>query len=654
MNSRHSGTILFITALMGIILISIFFIMPMFKSQNKPSPEDNSDFSSASSFDYMQDNRLWHDFAVLPSGKMIMIAKNGIISVSEDKGENWRKLNSGTKSNLISICAVNEEKWFILSRKDQKDQSEGFLLTTENGGISFTEQKLPCTASAISFDNEGKGRIIDESGTSIYITYSSGTHWDRVSTPFPVKSIYFTNSKEGWAAGKGGIIRTADGGRTWTSSLGAPDADLSSICFYDQTTGAAAGKDLILTTSDGGATWRRSFDHKGYNLAAVGFSDSKTIIAAGGDGKIIKSADSGKTWDNRESNIYNNFNRILFTSDKTGWIAGQNGIVLTTRNGGDTWLLQKTPSSIYWGIYFTDKYTGFAAGSSTALVWTNEAGRSWHDCVSLKDRYGARVSFSGRNEGWLCCYDPAGGKMVALSSSDAGMSWSEKSPPQKGQIMDIFTLPGGNAMAAGFISSENETLTAAILSTSDGGNTWKTSYSDSEGQFNSIYLIDNINGWAAGTLGNDNSPGSKADIIKLSGGTWNRCYVKDNQDLNDIFFADKNNGWAVGEEINPDSGSSSGLILRTTDGGTTWKSYITGAGEHMNSVFFINPQKGWVSGNGKVYETSDGGNSWSVVFTDPGADLTGVFFVDPQNGWIIGTSGIISFKRGSSVRTDSR
>jgi hypothetical protein len=84
--------------------------------------------------------------------------------------------------------------------------------------------------------------------TSIYKTTDAGETWTGLNNPFnayPFYSIYFTSADTGFAAGgdgfsAGGIIKTVDGGTTWTLSHSGSES-LHAVCFPTSTTGYAAG-----------------------------------------------------------------------------------------------------------------------------------------------------------------------------------------------------------------------------------------------------------------------------------------------------------------------------------------------------------------------------------------------------------------------------
>lgn len=102
--------------------------------------------------------------------------------------------------------------------------------------------------------------------------------------------------------------------------------------------------------------------------------------------------------------------------------------------------------------------------------------------------------------------------------------------------------------------------------------------------------------------------------------------------LIDIFFIDENYGWAVG---------SNSIVVRTSNGGSSWKVIDTKTNEDFYSVFFINHELGWVTTlyTDKIYRTSNGGENWENVYTFPGASLNlrGIYFVNDSIGFVSGS-----------------
>jgi photosystem II stability/assembly factor-like uncharacterized protein len=89
---------------------------------------------------------------------------------------------------------------------------------------------------------------------------------------------------------RGGLIlRTTDGGATWTSQSSGTTLPLYGVSFVDANTGWAVGY-TILHTTNGGATWR----NQGYGGVAVSFLDANTGWVVGGGGTILHTTTGGE------------------------------------------------------------------------------------------------------------------------------------------------------------------------------------------------------------------------------------------------------------------------------------------------------------------------------------------------------------------------
>lgn len=107
--------------------------------------------------------------------------------------------------------------------------------------------------------------------------------------------------------------------------------------------------------------------------------------------------------------------------------------------------------------------------------------------------------------------------------------------------------------------------------------------------------------------------------------------------LSDIFFLSSTDGWAAGSRCGGTPRICRGLVLKTTDGGQTWSSE-SAPGPAVGQIRFLNPDFGWVIGQGVLYTTSDGGATWQQIglpfaSTPFGMSLS-VSFATPRSGWL--------------------
>jgi photosystem II stability/assembly factor-like uncharacterized protein len=123
-------------------------------------------------------------------------------------------------------------------------------------------------------------------------------------------------------------------------------------------------------------------------------------------------------------------------------------------------------------------------------------------------------------------------------------------------------------------------------------------------------------------------------------------------------FVDASTGWAVG--VDEDAVISA--VVRTTDGGATWRKLVEIGGDLLRDVDFVDANTGWVAGDdGIIYRTDDGGETWNPERVGAGTwkiqhdvpavtmkknansseivateSIASIFFIDPMTGWAAG------------------
>jgi photosystem II stability/assembly factor-like uncharacterized protein len=108
--------------------------------------------------------------------------------------------------------------------------------------------------------------------------------------------------------------------------------------------------------------------------------------------------------------------------------------------------------------------------------------------------------------------------------------------------------------------------------------------------------------------------------------------ARDDATLNDVHFHDAAHAWAVG---------NLGTILHSTDGGETWVRQTSGTDACLQSVYFIDHERGFAAGGnaqgvGVLLTTADGGETWEKVSNPHAGWLYDVWFDDARKGWLAG------------------
>lgn len=116
--------------------------------------------------------------------------------------------------------------------------------------------------------------------------------------------------------------------------------------------------------------------------------------------------------------------------------------------------------------------------------------------------------------------------------------------------------------------------------------------------------------------------------------------LRNREALQSVSFIDTKHGWA---------GGSGARLYKTEDGGASWEFVpIDGPDLNAQNVFFLNSLVGWVvlqkdspvpmesDSYLRLIRTSDGGHTWKVQYEGKGISATQLAFVDERNGWLTG------------------
>lgn len=187
-----------------------------------------------------------------------------------------------------------------------------------------------------------------------------------------------------------------------------------------------------------------------------------------------------------------------------------------------------------------------------------------------------------------------------------------------------------------------------ILKTTNGGIDWITQMVEDSLAFNSVFFTDTNTGYVVGKS-NSEVAGFPAIILKTTDGgtTWSMIFsyvgAIDNQTkLTSVFFPDVNTGYALGCS-NYSSGGCGPFIVKTINGGANWTVDDPVPGDELRSIFFTSVDIGFAVGHGDgdwiILKTTNGGIDWTATNSGilwNGGDLRSVYFSDPNTGYAVG------------------
>jgi photosystem II stability/assembly factor-like uncharacterized protein len=206
------------------------------------------------------------------------------------------------------------------------------------------------------------------------------------------KGVWFLNKDIGfvcgWEANKAVILKTTDGGTTWTSQVLLGSTSSEDIYFINNTTGFVACGSVIYKTLDGGETWVKS-NNEGYNVVKIQFVTEQKGYALMGEGLLLVTDNQGASWQKLtiDAQYSPNDNPLYaysmhWLNEKVGLIGTGRGVFYKTYDGGNNWKiisLRNNTSDDINDIKFLTSTLGYATGygSDNFVFKTKDGGETW-------------------------------------------------------------------------------------------------------------------------------------------------------------------------------------------------------------------------------------------------------------------------------------
>lgn len=607
---------------------------------------------------------------------------------TSDGGRSWvlRRLPVGFRGYDVVAIHVSDggQGDLIVQRQGLTVQRTAFtqiaILATRDGGrhwrVAYKERASRVGGSPVFRSFGSVGYAFD----GVHVLKTTGGTWSTVALPPGMVAMHvdFISGELGYVAGTkcpagamagasippgscpGVLLRTADGGRSWSTAFTAPNSSPSYAAvsfanaqvgwFYDWNIATFTGR--LYHTTDGGMVWTLEQPQL-IQGRAYAFSPTFTTpevgwlpVSSGAGpiaGGLLITRDGGRNWREVGRNRFWSLSGVSLLSPKVGFVAGENmdaqeGFLARTTDGGRTWT-QMLPAVAPTGFAdFVSTRQGLAIGTASdpqAFLQTADSGRHW----SVLDRLPQNamgLSFISPSLGYaVAAPRNPGTSMQILRTTDGGRRWQVRANlTANPSALELFaTSPYVQFFnrRQGILETEQDLERTVLEATGDGGRTWHTVATlwgvsgGSEFSFLSLkkgyVLTTGINKLKAGSGAGGGKPSAGLTLHRTTDGgrTWRRLPGLPMGDIGQgVCFISDEVGW-VAVQSPPGSPHPQTVILRTTDGGRSWASYpmpgpvLQPTGENGLQLHFVNREDGWLVGDGQVFRTTNGGRTWRAA-----------------------------------------
>lgn len=285
----------------------------------------------------------------------------------------WARILPGISDNFKGVFFITPDRGYVVG-------DNGVLHITTDGGSTWTTKTLPTTSGLW-----GVHAVAGTSGDIIFLAGDNGTMlksadggstWAQQDVKYDegfTFGVVCADKDNCWVTGGEGepgstvgvIVRTRNGGQTWTKTTISGTYSFDKSSFVDAMTGYAAATldaefagGAIYKTTDGGATWQKKAESDAGAFNSIHAFDADNAIAVGFSGVVMRTTDGGATWQrpNIPPQYVNNiYTHVTFIDDRQGYIVGP-AVILASSDGGATWQGDPAvgpwtdPPAIFWSM----------------------------------------------------------------------------------------------------------------------------------------------------------------------------------------------------------------------------------------------------------------------------------------------------------------
>ncbi|MHB8894341.1 MAG: DUF5719 family protein [Candidatus Geothermincolia bacterium] len=313
----------------------------------------------------------------------VLVGTDGIIMKSLDASNgdgNWTAPATNPNKNNLSSCTL---KYFAGPPVVVHCGGDnGTVLGSADGGDNLQFLKGPANElRGTSFYDSDHGWACGTQGT-ILRTVDGGSTWtvQNSTVTADLNAVYALDATHAVAVGAGGAVVFWDGALWNAGDAGVPHEDFYGVCAADTTHVWAVGVSGAIRFYDGGS-WS-SQDTGTEQLNAVTAPDANHAWAVGNTGTVLFF--NGSTWGEQESGTTANLYSVSAPDNGNVWAAGASGAVLRSTNGGTAWSALDTGSGAnLYGIRMVNDQNGWAVGANelaldeAEVLLTSDGGDTW-------------------------------------------------------------------------------------------------------------------------------------------------------------------------------------------------------------------------------------------------------------------------------------
>lgn len=547
---------------------------------------------------------------------------------SLDNGDTWELLDNGLPtSGLADLLVAPNNHVFVFG--------PGFLLyRSVDDGVSWAI--LDAFLGATCLEANAQGTLFMAFNGGVNRSFDDGDTW--ASTPGPpgaqmdfitagLGDTLFTGFNVPLISG--GAFRSVDAGVTWSSiNFGqglSPTHCIGVNSIGHVFAGTEQGMTGLMRSTDGGSTWTQIEIALVWRITSIAFNSSNHVFISSDICGLLRSIDNGNTWTALNTGLGAQYTGELTVNSADHVFAASSLDLYRSTDGGLNW--SGTNNSIVnanvRSIHVNDDNDYFAAVSGGLIHRSIDAGGSWQTCNA--GLFGSLVTDIGPGLNGHLFVSTIGGQLSGgvFGSLDNGSTWNMLTDTTGSGAYGLTMNSNGDVYAA-------SQFPYGIMRSTNGGATWLSVY----GGLWPCYEFDNL------VVGGN-------DVVFAAGRYCGERVFSTSWGVQSIGTGEALAAMAAlsarddGTVLAALDGVSGARVFRAENNIPSWQQAAYGLPDTTINVLLCHPTPGLSLAGTPigVYITNNDGDDW-WPFSDGLTNMNVTAFAIDQNGYVLaGTAG---------------
>lgn len=276
--------------------------------------------------------------------RLVAVGERGLIVFSDDQGKHWQQASVPVAVSLTAVDFASPSLGWAVGHS-------GVILHTRDGGESWHKQLDGEQAAALAMA-EAQQAAANKPEDEIIQGYLSAAKWLlKEGADKPFLDLHFLNENKGIVVGAYGLLlRTEDGGNTWSSQITASanpmGMNLYAIGEAEGTLYIVGEQGFFAASTNEGASFEAIATPYEGTWFVVSHTADKHIFLGGLRGNAYRYQPEFKRFHEVNINTGTSFNSVLKLSDGRLLFVDQSGKILeSSDHGASVHFLQRPPGA---------------------------------------------------------------------------------------------------------------------------------------------------------------------------------------------------------------------------------------------------------------------------------------------------------------------